>query len=284
MKRPESSPYRGRALAVGTRHGKEQQFSTAFEEVLGARLVVPPDLNTDQYGTFSGEVVRIGSAVDAARAKARLGMRAAGVSRGLASEASYGTLPGLGWSGHEEILVFVDDVNGMEVIEGHRMATPLLRSHRVGSISELPVSVLEILPEQALIVRPAADCDGGEIVKGIEEEDVLQAAIAAAASASVNGLALVEPDLRAHHNPQRRQVLSRMAYRLAHRLATPCQRCGCPGYGRVDVVAGLPCRRCGSPTALPISELHACARCDHHGAKRVAEQDADPSACPDCNP
>lgn len=269
---------------MGTRHGKERQFATAFGEVLGARLVVPPDLDTDQYGTFSGEVVRVGSAMDAARAKARLGMRAAGLSRGLASEASYGPLTGLGWSGHEEILMFVDDVCGIEVLEGRRMATALPESHRVSSIAELSVAVLRVLPQQALIVRPAVRIDGVQIFKGIESEGALQTAIAAAARASTDGLAVVEPDLRAHHNPQRQQVLSRLAFRLAHRLATPCPRCNCPGYGRVDIIPGLPCRHCSSPTALPISELHACAGCDHRSTVPVAECSVNPAFCPACNP
>ena len=97
----EDSPYRGYEVAVGTRHGKERQLAPAFVEVLGASLVVPPDLDTDQFGTFTGEVARVASATDTARAKARLGMRTLGLRHGLASEASYQPSSALGWPVHE---------------------------------------------------------------------------------------------------------------------------------------------------------------------------------------
>lgn len=201
----------------------------------------------------------------------------------MASEASYGPLPGLGCAVHEEILLFVDDVRGIEVLETGRAAMPLMRSHRVESLAELPVSVTQALPAQALIVRPITDDDGRDIVKGITDTDVLHIAIGAAASVSPQGLALVEPDLRAHTNPGRQHVLHRLAYRLAHRLATPCPSCGSPGYGRHSATSGLPCRVCCTPTALTLSEEFVCAACPYHTTKPAAEL-ADPRHCPGCNP
>ena len=61
-------PYRDCRIAVGTRHGKETQFTRAFEAVLSAHLVTPPDLDTDRFGTFSGEIPRTATASDTARA------------------------------------------------------------------------------------------------------------------------------------------------------------------------------------------------------------------------
>ncbi|MCP9273132.1 DUF6671 family protein [Mycolicibacterium arenosum] len=280
----DASPYRGCALAVGTRHGKERQFAPAFDEILGARLVVPVDLDTDRYGTFSGEVARTRPAVEVVRMKARLGMRATGLRRGLASEASYEPLVGLGWSLHEEILLFVDDVDGFEVLEGLRAVTLLTDSYRVRSIAELPAAVLDAVAEQALIVRPSAAGGTGEITKGITRIDELRTAIMVAAQASVDESAVVEPDLRAHHNPGRQQVLRQLAYRLARRLATPCPSCGSPGYGRTEVERGLPCRGCLSPTDLLLNEIHACAVCTYRIAVKVAQSDADPGTCTRCNP
>lgn len=94
----EVSPYRDQEIAVGTRHGKQHQFAVAFHQQLHASLVTPPDLDTDQFGTFTGEVQRTDCAVTAARAKSRLAMNVTGLPFGLASEASYGLLAG-GWPG-----------------------------------------------------------------------------------------------------------------------------------------------------------------------------------------
>lgn len=276
---PDRSPYRGRLIAVGTRHGKQHQFAPAFRAVLGADLITPPDLDTDQFGTFTGDVSRDGPAPAAARAKARLAMDITGLPYGLASEASYGPLPD-GWHGHEELVLFRDDERGIEVIEGHRsLSTPGGR-HLVAQAADLPDQLLGGLPGQALIVRSFGP--DPILVKGITGTATLVAAIAAAAERA-GGLAIVEPDLRAHHNPSRRRVLTRLGDVLAHRLATGCPVCRAPGFGRVDAEPGRPCRVCETPTALTANEIHACVACPHRSVRPVARR-ADPGSCPACNP
>ncbi|MFM9033917.1 MAG: DUF6671 family protein [Mycobacterium sp.] len=244
--------------------------------------MTPPDLDTDRFGTFTGEAPRRGPAVGAARAKARLAMAATGLVRGLASEASYGPLPG-GWLGHEEILLFCDDELGIEVLEGHRGTSVPGLAHRVSPDACPPDALLAALPEQALIVRPSEPTGGAVIVKGITALPALRSAVAAAAASSRDGLALVEPDLRAQHNPSRRLVLARLAATLARRLATDCPACAAPGFGRVDAEPGLPCRMCHAPTPLLRNVIHGCAVCPHRAVRAVA-QGADPAACPRCNP
>jgi hypothetical protein len=276
-------PYRGAVIAVGTRHGKAEQLAPAFDRHLGADLLTPPELNTDEFGTFSGERPRSGTALQTARAKARLGMQAAGLPYGLASEASYGPLPGSGLPGHEELLIFLDDVRGFEVVEGYRSVVTPGVGHRVAAVSELPAPVINGLPAQALIVRPA----GGEpvdVVKGITTPQRLRAAIHAAALGSPDGLALVEPDLRAHHNPSRREVLTRLGETLARRLARHCPACDTPGFGRIDTESGLPCAHCGSPTPLTRNMIHGCAQCEHRSSHAVSATSAEPTWCPRCNP
>ena len=108
-------------------------------------------------------------------------------------------------------------------------------------------------------------------------------AVAAALRHSPENLAIVEPDLRALHNPSRRTVIEGLAYRLATRLRTRCPRCTTPGFGQVGVEPGLPCRICGTQTELPRAELHGCAVCPHRNRKRAAPA-ADPRWCPFCNP
>ncbi len=276
-------PYRDCRIAVGTRHGKEKQFAPPFEAVLGARLVTPPDLDTDRFGTFSGEIARTATASDTARAKARLAMEVSGLPYGLASEASYGPLPGVGIQGHEELVVFVDDSHGIEVFVGERTTVVPGHCNRVADLADLPPHVAAGLPTQALIVRPSAAGQPGHVVKGITDRQLLNTAITAAAQHSADGLALIEPDLRAHHNPSRRLVLHRLADTLARRLATRCPACSTPGFGRVDSERGLPCRDCETPTDAIRNEIHACPTCSHRVAVAVTAT-ADPAWCPQCNP
>jgi hypothetical protein len=139
------------------------------------------------------------------------------------------------------------------------------------------------LPTQALIVRPSAPCQPGHVVKGITDLQLLSTAITTATQQSADGLALVEPDLRAHHNPSRRLVLRRLADTLARRLATRCPACSTPGFGRVDSEPGLPCRVCETPTDAIRNEIHACPKCSHCVTAAIA-MTADPAWCPQCNP
>ena len=266
-------------MAVGTQHGKQHQFAPAFRRVLGAELVTPA-VDTDQFGTFAGEVVRTVAPADAARAKARLAMSVSGLPYGLASEASYGPLTG-GLLGHEEILLFCDDVAGIEIVEGHRTTSLPGVSRPVCRFDEVPTSLLADLPGQALIVRPRGAV--GAITKGITGVDGLRAAIDAAAAASPDGVALVEPDLRAHHNPSRRLILTGLAEAMACRLATACPSCGAPGFGRVGAEPGLPCRVCEAPTPLRHRDIHGCAVCGHRERRQIRAA-ADPTDCPACNP
>ena len=276
--RPDTR-YRDRHVAVGTRHRKQDQFIPAFAAILGAHLVTPDDLDTDQFGTFSGEVGRRGTAADAARAKARLAMEVSGLPFGLATEASYGPLRDADLPGHEEIALFIDTELGIEVLEGYRTTVVPGSRHAVSRHTEVPDYLLAGLPDQALIVWAR----GADTVKGITDAAGVAAAVAAVAPRSPDGLAIVEPDLRAHHNPGRRRVLTTLAERPARSLATACPSCGSPGFGRVDVRCGLPCRLCETPTTATWQEVRGCPRCAHTATIPVAER-ADPAICPVCNP
>jgi len=279
------SPYHGRLISVGTRHGKQYQLAAGFRRVLGAKLITPPDLDTDRFGTFTGDVPRTMSPLEAARAKAHLAMDASGLPYGLASEASYGALTSTGWFGHEEILLFCDAHLGIEILEGYRTVSVPGASHCVADFDEVPHALLKNLSTQALIVRASGIADPTvAAVKGITDTGALRTAITATAARSPDGRAIVEPDLRAHYNPSRRRILTGLADTLARRLATRCPGCQTPGFGRVSTETGLTCRICGSPTALAHIDVHGCAACEYRQREPVPVGSADPAHCPQCNP
>jgi hypothetical protein len=280
-----SSPYRDAVVVFTSLHGKHHQVASAFAEILGAQVIGTDKVDTDQFGTFAGDVTRTLAPLEAARAKARLGMAALGLPYGLASEASYGPLPGLGLPGHEEILLFLDDTRGLEIIEGNRTLTIPGTTCRVRDIAELePALAGWGFPGQGLIVRP---CTGGgqrDITKGIIDRSRLHMAVRTAAGRSGDGHALVEPDLRAQHNPTRQAVLTQLGHQMAHRLNSACPSCASPGYGRTRTVSGLPCSLCHTPTELIRADTHTCPACSHEHLQPRAETAADPRWCPICNP
>ena len=286
---PQANPYRGSVVVFGTMHGKERQVAPAFADILVARVIAPLALDTDQFGTFAGETPRRVSPLEAARAKARLAMAATGHPYALASEASYGPLPGIGWPGHEEFLLFLDDTRGLEIVEGHRALGIPGSAMRATSDTDIAEALTRAQwPSQAVIVRPAEPRTGQTaaraITKGITDHGRLSAAITVAAAESADGYALIEPDLRAHFNPSRQQVLTELSVTLAHRLATACPACASPGYGRTGTETGLPCADCRFPSNQARADVHSCAMCPHQHSELRPEKTAEPVWCPNCNP
>ena len=281
---PDSGCFAGAVIAMGTMHGKQRQVAPAFADVLGARVIAPDGIDTDQFGTFTGEVSRMLTPVEAATAKARLAMSAAGVRYGLASEASYNA-----WLGmlpmHEEILVFIDDTRGIQVTEGIKVPGAPGAPRLVDCADDAVAAALDFgFPQQGAAVKASVADRVRVFGKGITDTRELIEAVTVAAAAADGRQAWVEPDLRAHHNPSRRDVIATLASRLAHRLATQCPRCACPGYGKVGVREGLPCRACGCPTSLVVSDVLGCPACDHREAVARTGALAEPRFCPDCNP
>ena len=233
---------------MSTRHGKEQSIAPPLAAHLGMRVRVPADLDTDRLGTFTGEVARVGTPLEVARRKARLGMTATGLPLGLANEGSFGPHPSLPFiPADHELLLFVDDERGIEVAEETLSVDTNFANTTVAAAAELEAEFLQRarFPSHGLIARPQAGSEGAPLIKGITTPAALRDAVARCAQASSDGMAHLETDMRAHMNPTRQAVLRGLAEQLAHRLATRCAACGTPGWGVVGVVRGLPCEQCG---------------------------------------
>ncbi|MHA7650210.1 DUF6671 family protein [Mycobacterium sp. ML4] len=280
---PHWDGYAGTTIAMGTIHGKERQVAPVFAAELGARVFAPPGIDTDQFGTFAGEITRTLTPLAAATAKARLAMEAADVPYGLASEASYDSWCGM-LAMHQEILVFVDDTRGIQVVEGVNVPRAPGPPKLVESGQQaVDASRMFGFPEQGAIVKATVEGNTCVFGKGLTDPFALVEVVENAIAAADDRRAVLEPDLRAHHNPGRREVLTALANRLAGRLATPCPGCCSPGYGRVAVREGLPCRACGWASTLIAADIYGCAACDFR-TEDARTGSADPRFCPQCNP
>lgn len=279
-----SHPYVGRVASLATRHDKLPLIAPVMHERLGLR-VVSTDVDTDSLGTFTAEVPRLESPLSTAVTKARLGMRAAGLSLGLANEGSFGPLDDVPFViADTEVVVLVDDDFGIEIAEAFVEIDPPAVGVDVGEVDVDSIPLARAgFPGNALIVRPS---DGIlPVFKGIRDPDHLRFAIEACIAASTTGQARVESDFRAHQHRQRRLVISRAAQRLAERLATLCPECCAPGWGEVERIGGAPCSECGEPTRLAKAERLACARCDLERINTLPAADGvDPGCCSSCNP
>ena len=66
--------YSGRQVVLLTKHGKQDLIKDAIESDLGCSLLHTDAYDTDQLGTFTREIDRAGSQLEAARRKAKIGM------------------------------------------------------------------------------------------------------------------------------------------------------------------------------------------------------------------
>lgn len=270
-------------VALGTMHGKAAAIAPPLAG-LGITVVVPDGLDTDAFGTFTGERPRAGTMLDAARAKARAAIAATGLPVGLASEGAYGPHPVIPFLAQgRELLLWLDTRTGQEIVE--LLTDPSPRYDQVEVAS--PAAAAEFLarirfPETALVVASASDRTR-PLAKGVRDPDELHRVLAIA---TADGPALLQTDMRAHLNPRRMEVIGRLGGQLAARLARTCGQCGAPGWGFVRHGPALPCAWCSAPTLLPGGEIHGCTACGLETLfpRPDGKTEADPGTCQLCNP
>jgi DNA-directed RNA polymerase subunit RPC12/RpoP len=280
-----SPPTLARPIALLTQHGKERVLAPVLEPALGARLVRVDGFDTDQLGTFTREIPRAGTQLQAARRKAQLAIELSGHRQGLGSEGSFGPDPMVGmFPWNVEVLVYLDADSGLELVGLAEGPCEQLQQD-IRDWTELQATARAAgFPAQGLVLRPD-HADDPRIHKPEGDWAALEAAYRTARAQSSSGLVVVEYDLRAHRNPARMQRIREAAENLAARHASRCPACASPGFWAVKRVPGLPCAHCGLPTRETIADVYACPACAHREVReRPGVTVADPGRCDVCNP
>lgn len=281
----QSHPYFGQVAVLTTKHEKLPLIAPPFSELIRLQISECRE-DTDQLGTFSGEVERTLPPFETAVAKARLGMNKLGIPLGLASEGSIGPDREVGFfTSNLEYLVFIDDTQDLVISEVFRSF-----DIRAGTLVTEPgheiSNFLEKVdfPNHKLIVT-ANSGPKSSVVKGIGSWDELKNAIEFNAKSSLDGKVVIQSDLRAHCSPSRQKNIKNVAALLAKRIATLCVMCQVAGWGRVDYERGLDCIACGKHKSLAIKrEILGCITCDHREEGELLKEFLDPAHCDFCNP
>lgn len=287
MMQSAASPFLGRRAVLGTMHDKDRVIAPLLESDLGVSVSVA-SFDTDSFGTFSREVPRAGSQLDAARAKARAALRRSeGAAIALSSEGSFGPHPRLPFlpSGRELVLLLDGDVE----IVGWDMTTEtnyyqaevtstreaLAVAHRIGA----PTHGVLVVPN-----APCVDSTGNAIMfKGLREETEIEEAVAYVLRHAAR--ARIESDMRAHMNPTRMRSIERATKSLTRAARCRCPLCARPGYRAESAVLGLPCGDCGRETDRPRAEVYRCSGCMHAEVRALeGASEASPFYCTYCNP
>jgi hypothetical protein len=277
--------YFGEKIVLTSKHEKLKLLKPAFDKYIGCKLF-EVNLDTDQLGTFSGEIERIAPPRETAIQKARLGMKETGLLIGIASEGSVGPDPVVPFI-HSDIehLVLVDDEKGVVISETYRSFDITLATFTITPGQDLAAFLQKAnFPDHGLIVRPNTQ-KKGNCIKGITHLEHLLEAIDKSSKISPDGLVVIESDLRAMHSPSRQKNIEEVGSLLAKRVSQLCPQCQIPGWGRVGYEKGLHCSECGLENQHAIrQEILGCVKCEHTELGKVVANKLDPAQCNFCNP
>ena len=277
--------FEGRSLFIATNHHKEAVIQPILERELNVNCFAIPLFNTDQFGTFSGEVERSQSPVDTLKAKCQLGFDVTVCDLVIATEGSFGAHPDLPFcAAHDELILLMDFKNNVSFSARILTTETNFQGKKIKNEEELIAFGESIdFPNQAIILRNEEQ-SMLYLKKGINDWDELLTAFRVCMRRHDN--VFVETDMRAMHNPLRMKHIEQLTLKLITQLKVLCPSCEMPGYGVTSVSPGLPCWICETPTSSVLKHVLTCTACQHQEEVYFpnGRQTEEPTFCPACNP
>jgi hypothetical protein len=278
-----------RTAVLATMHRKERVMSPILERELGVEIAVSADFDTDKFGTFTREVKRLGTQIEAARLKAEKALEIARETLAFASEGTFGPHPAIPYlPANREIVILLDKLNNLEIV-GESLSAETNYSHQlVSSLEEARDFSQKVgFPTHGVVVMVGDAATGkGEIVKGISTEKQLFDAVSEGLNKSSTGTVHIETDMRAMYNPTRMKNIENATLELVKKFKHFCPECSWPGFEIAERKIGLPCELCYFPTQLVRSAIYKCKNCGYTQEEVFPDgrETADPSLCQYCNP
>lgn len=278
-------PYDGQTVYLGTKHDKSIALAPHFEKI-GMRCETV-EVDTDEFGTFTGEVERKGTVKETLRKKVGAVLKLKPDARFvLASEGSFGPHPFVGFiQSDHEVLLFFDKRTGLEIF-----AEELSTDTNHDEIEFRPRDDLQNFlervkfPSHGIIVRPKGN--SSQVFKGLIDRRALGQAIIDSFLVSSEPKVILSTDMRASFNPSRMAVIGKAGEQLINRLTSFCPSCSVIGFGPCRAMIGLPCSHCGLATQVTKEIIYGCLSC--HFEQTYPRPDglkyADPAECDFCNP
>lgn len=273
--------FKGKPLIIATKHKKEAVITPILESQLALRCRVEPTLDTDVFGTFSGEIERTLTPLEAAKAKCLLAIEHTGIPMAIASEGSFGPHPTHFFlPANTELVLLYDAQTQLEVWATEISTETNFQQAQVNSWDDLLLfAEKSLFPSHGLILKGR---NKQQIIKDILSEEALKNAYLKLGGTEV----WVETDMRAMYNPTRQKTIEKATLKLVEKLKSTCPQCQWPGFTISKVNKGLKCSECGSPTRSTLSYDYTCKKCGFTEIKMYphAKENEDPMYCDRCNP
>lgn len=281
---------RGRKVLLVTRHGKERVITPALENEFGMKINVADKIDTDQFGTFSGDVERSDTLYKTARLKVSKAFDLyPHADIAIASEGPFYPHPDSPFLPvNTELVLLLDKKNGLEISGRYVSLAAMVKERTVSSLKEaLNFAKVILFPEYGIALKVQSSKDYKPFIfKGARTWSSLETALHFLFTVSFNGKIQLQSDMRANFNPFRMENILLATLKLVKTMNRTCQKCCIPGFDVIEVVKGLPCAHCKAPTKTTLSHIYKCKNCNYreeiffpHGKKHE-----DPGSCDYCNP
>jgi hypothetical protein len=279
------SYFKNRTLLIATNHQKDLVLAPIFEKFLFVKCVTSNQINTDLFGTFSGEVERINSAEITLREKSKYAYEKTNIDLVLTSEGSFGPHPLIPFATlNEEWLLLKDFKNNIEIKEKLYSQNTNFSNVKISNTKDLVSFAKQIgFPNHALIFKDF-ESDSKTTIKGIHRLQDLKKYYYEFKNQF--GTFFAETDMRAMYNPTRMHEIYKLGLKLLNKMVSLCPKCEFPGFGITDLTFGLPCEDCLMPSKSILSHIFECQAC-HFKLERMypkGKKFEEPMYCEFCNP
>lgn len=280
------SDYNGKLVLLASMHKKEIAIKPAFSKFVGCNIIVLDDIDTDQFGTFSGEIPREISAYETLKKKAIFAAEIYNYDFVISSEGSFGPHPSYPFiNADTEMLLFYDRNLDLFIVD-YEISTDtnhgefILSKDKINSEEYLKWLEQVKFPSHGLIVK----ADSRILQKGICSLSDLEGVLNQGFK-SYRELKL-ETDMRAMMNPSRMNVINILANKLAKKVATKCIQCGTSGFPKIEQSGNLICELCFRETKIARFKDMKCLKCSYFEREEIkpGEQFTSATYCDYCNP
>lgn len=277
--------FQNRRLVIATQHEKEKVIAPTLKKELAVECFVPSYFDTDQWGTFSGEIKRNEDVLNTLRKKCLVAMKENNCDLAIASEGSFGAHPAIFFApADDEVVMLIDTKNDIEIIARELSTETNFNGSYVANENELlAFAQKSSFPSHGLILK-SSESNFSKAIKGITDEESLLKGFHS--MIEEYGKVYIETDMRALYNPSRMKVIEKATHKLVEAIRSTCPQCGTPGFVVTEVMPGLPCGWCGNPTKSTLGLLYRCKKCNFENLEKFPHQKTteDPMYCDFCNP
>ncbi len=277
--------FENRNLLIVGKHKKETVIAPIFEKLLEVKCFTNTNFDTDEFGTFSGEIERESDPLSTVRNKCLAAMEFSKCNLAIASEGSFGPHPSIFFAkANEEFLIIIDKKNKLEIVVKELSTETNFNTSEIGNERELLDFATEVgFPSHGLILKNSKH-NFSKIYKGIiDAKDLIK---------FYNELKLlsktvwIETDMRANYNPTRMKTIQKATLKLIEKINSLCPKCKTPGFGICKSIRGLPCDLCGFATNSLLMNVAICQKCHLEQEYKFphGKEKENPMYCDFCNP